>query len=332
MKLDRKSFLQKLLCVQPGLGKTIQQSDCIVFKKGRLYTLSQEIACSLSSDLPVTMEAAVPAEKFLKLLERFSEEEIDVSLEESVFHVKAKRKNSKLPTEQDIVLPVDEVDRPGKKLWKKLHEDFSEAVELVSKCCKKEGDFANECIHVHPEFLESSDNVKMIRYPLKTFVKKSVLVRGRSLKAMTQLGMTMGQETDNWLHFWTPMGLRLSVKKFDLEHYPDLSQFLNLRGKKINFPQGLETGIMTAEVFKNEQDNISVKLSENLLTIVGESSHGEYREERDVEYDGKSFSFFCSPKLFAELVSEHTVLEVTECSLRVDAGKFVFVTSVEVRQ
>ena len=68
------------------------------------------------------------------------------------------------------------VRRPGPRIG----PDFSEAVDTTRKCCKEMKSsvdtFACECVHVHPLWMESSDNTRMVGYEVPTFVKNSVLV------------------------------------------------------------------------------------------------------------------------------------------------------------
>ena len=53
MKIDREEFLKQLESVLPGYStkEVIEQSSCFVFKKGRVYTYNDEIACSQTTSL-----------------------------------------------------------------------------------------------------------------------------------------------------------------------------------------------------------------------------------------------------------------------------------------
>ena len=119
MRIDRKDFLQRLLCVSPGISnrETIQQSSCIVFRNGRLYTMSTEVACSLKSNLPEELEAAIPAEIVTNLIKLYPDDELDLEMTDSHLLVKGKGKKSKVAIMGDIVLPIDDVERP--ETWAK---------------------------------------------------------------------------------------------------------------------------------------------------------------------------------------------------------------------
>jgi hypothetical protein len=333
LKVNRMDFLAKLLMVEPGIAarETIQQSSCVILKRKRLYTLSMEIACSLLSGLPEDMEGAVRAEKLVALLKLLPDEEVDISIVDKILHIKGRRKATyKIPMEAEIVLPVDEVERPIN--WSELDGDFSESVDLAQRCTIKKTDegFAKVCIHCHPKWLESCDNRRMIRYPIKTFVKSPVLVRGETFKSIVQMGMTKGCETDNWLHFKNPSGLRMSLRKYNVESYPDLATFLNIRGRKVSFPKGLKEVAERVGLFAEKDLRLTLDDSKHALIVEGRSVEGEGYEECKMKWDGDKISFLVPPKMLAELVTKHAECEVTEASLRVDGGKYVFCSALEM--
>lgn len=338
MKVDRVDLLNRLLSIEPGISKRgdIQQSSCVVLFNGRFFSMQAEISCSIISGLDSEMIGAVRAEKFIELLKRMPEEEIDVSIESKTLFLKGKgRKLTKLVMEEDILLPVNEVEKPKKHDWIGLSADFTEAVAVTAKCCsrRREDDFAKKCVHIHPRWLEACDNIRLCRFPTGSMVGSSVLVRGDSIKSIVQLGMTKGQETSNWLHFWNPAGLRVSVRKYESENYPDMSEFLALRGEKISFPPTLEKAAEVAGLFTNDAGDIRITAEEGILTVEGKSEDGEHFEPLRMKgYEGPKLGFFINPKLISELVAKYTQIEITDHSLRVDTGKFILVTGLEVQK
>lgn len=325
--------MQRLLCVQPGISavEVLQQSSCVILRKGRFYTLSQEIACSIKSGLDDTLDGAVHARKFIEILQKLPDDELDLAVEDGILKVRGERKRLELPLESEVVLPVSEVEVP--KEWQKLNPDFCQAVSLVVGCTQKgvKADFIKQCVHVHPQWLEASDNVQMMRYLVNTPVSKSVLVRGETIKTIVQLGMTHGAETENWLHFYSPMKLRLSVRKFGLEKYPPLEKFLELRGRRVTLPRGLEKVTERAAVFRDETDNVLVALKDDTLTMRGVADDGVYHEECSLKYSGQPISFVINHKLVGETLKKSENWELTDVSIRVDGGKYVYVSSLEKR-
>lgn len=337
MKINRKELLNRLLAIEPGVSKreSIQQSSCVVLRRGRFYSLSREIACSIISGLPNEYEGAIQAEKLIEMLRHLPEEELEVWIPEGSksLNIKGKGRVVKLTMEEETVLPVDEVERPDSKGWNKLPEDFGEAISLASKCTKKistkkDVQFLHTCVHIHPQWIEASDNIRLLRYTIPTFVQKPILVRGEIVKEVCDLGVTRGCETESWLHFYSPMGLRVSVLKHPVESYPDLSQFLKLRGRRIALPRGLGDTAETASIINEE--SIRVTVTEESLLIESISGQGEYTERRRSDYKGIDLTFIVPPKLLGELVQKHTQCEVCEGCLSVNGGKYQYVTSLEM--
>lgn len=334
MKIDRRDLLQRLLAVEPGISKkgAVYQSDCVVMRKGRFYTLSQEIACSVISGLPVEIAGALRADKLLELLKQLPDEHIEVSAADNVLHIVAHKQNGRqrkaeLPMEDEILLPVDSVELP--KEWIKISEEFGEAIEMVHGCTKKRSEFLKECVHVHPQRLEASDGIKMIRYKIKTFVTASVLVRGQVMKEIPPLGMTKACETENWLHFRNPMGLRVSLKKYAQEDYPPLEEFLKLRGEKVSFPKGMVEVATRAGILADPDTGISISLDSKGALVEGRSAAGKYEEGNQIKYKGRPLKFMIFPKMISELVEKHNECEVTEATVRVEGEKFIFAAVLE---
>ncbi len=334
--VSRKNFLNKLLCISPGLSgrESIQQSSCVVFKRGMLYSMSQEIACAISSSLPETWEGALPAETLIKMLKLMPEDEIELDFSASALTVKGNRKKPKFNLESNIILPIDEVERPKKADWQKLDAEFCEAVELVCKCTSKQDkdDFLKRCVHVHPEWLEAFDGIRYMRYTVPSPSKVPILVRGDSLKSIGQLGMTKGAETEGWFHFKNPLGLRLSIRKLaDGNEYPDASSALTQRGRKLIFPKGLADAAQRAGLAA-EVDSIRIKISKGEMSLYAANNELEHTEELSIKYKGDDLAFSVPFKLAKELAEDHTECEVCESHLRIDGGKYVYIALLEMEK
>lgn len=335
MTLDRVEILKRLLSVSPGLaqGKDPIQGDCIIIKNGRFYTFNSEVACSIVSGIDEDIQAAIKASALLALMKKFTEKEIKVTISERKFSVTTPNRDLSLKLEADVLLPIDAVEIP--KVWTRLEDGWTEAVELVHRCAtKKHKDFDRICVHVTPDWIEASENNKAARWTLKTFVTEPCLVRAQTLKTIVPLGMTKGCETKNWLHFKNPMGLRVSLRKWVLDSpYVDLTQFFDVRGERVVFPKGIAEAAEAAGLLLDDRDGcVLVDLSEDHLIVESEGSQGKYREKRPVVYEGKPVKFLVPPKLIGELVENNTECEVSKVSLRIEKENYVYMTSLEVKE
>ena len=172
------------------------------------------------------------------------------------------------------------------------------------------------------------DNFQLTRYTLATGVKESVLVRRSSVKHVVGLGMTKTAQTENWIHFKGPSGLVLSCRRY-VEDFPDLAGFLKVKGKQTTLPKGLGEAAEKAEIFSAENvesNNVTVTLKPGSIRIEGRGISGWYSETKKTDWDGDAIRFAVAPKLLIELVKNHNRCEITADRLKVDGGKFVYVS------
>jgi len=334
-RVQREEFLQKLLAVQPGLSakEVIEQSSCFVFQNGQVMTYNDEVACVAKSGMDGKFEGAVRAQPLLALLEKMVEDELELQTTASELLVTGKRKRAGIAMEKEILLSIGTVEKP--KGWKDLPGDFCEAIGIVQECAGKDDTRFNlTCIHIHPKWVEACDNIQVTRYRLKTGVEQKSLIRRDSIKQVVNYGMTSFSETPSWVHFRNGSGLTLSCRRY-LEDFPDLDEagLFNVKGKKLTLPKGLAEAADKAGVFSAtnaDDDVVSIELRPGGLRIKGAGALGWYQEVKKLVYSGPAMTFLISPKLLAELIKHHSDCEVTPERLKVDGGKFVYVTCLGV--
>ncbi len=331
MRVKREELVKKLESVLPGLATKpiIEQSQCFAFSDGKVFTFNDEVACSISSPID-SMEGAIPAKALLQLLNKLTEEEVEIRIEESELLIRAGKKRAGLRMEKEMSLPIDELEEPDE--WKNLPKNLSSAISTVMSCAgKDESQFVLTCLHIHPEWVEACDNFQMVRYKVKTGLEKPVLIKRDSIKTIIGLDMTEWAHTDNWTHFRNPSGLMLSCRKY-LEDYPDLSKILAIKGKPMKLPKNIKEVVAKAEIFSSENmanDNVMVRMKSGKLELKGEGPNGWYKETRSIEYDGDPLSFAISPKLLVEISSKSTSCQLADTGLRVDGDGFTYVTCIE---
>lgn len=335
MKIQRDDFLQSLESVSPGLSDSggIEQANCLIFKDGDVMTFNDEVSVRCPSGLGKDFSLAVPSKVILVNLRKWKEEEIDVEPQKDGLLIRGKgSRKAFFQADREISSPIACVEKPGK--WKKLPEDFGEAVRIVSECAKDTGEsLAVMCVSIHPKFIEASDNLQLTRYKVDTGVENFVLVRKTAIKQLPPLDMTEMSETKGWLHFRNPAGVTFSVRKnAPPEDYgPDYwSPFLKKEGEKITLPKNLAEAADKAADFLSEEANaIRVEIRDGKMRVKGEGSFGWLQEVKSVEYKGRDMGFLVSPKLLAEMVNKHHEALVTEGRLLVDSGKFVSALCLE---
>lgn len=336
MRINREKLLQQLGTMQAGLStrETVEQSSCFVFKDGRVYTYNDEIACQQDAPL-LKFTGAVPAAPLLSLLQKMTEDFVDVRLskDKSQIIIKGKRKRAGIRADKTLSLPIENVEVPGE--WRPLLEGFVEAVQIVGQCAgTDESQFVLTCIHIHPKWVEACDNYQITRYRLETGVEIPFLVTQAALKYIAASDMIEISETENWAHFRNVDGMILSTRRY-VEEYPDFTKVLKSKGEPTVLPKGLAAAAEKAMVFSAEHietDRIAIRLEPGKVSLRGEGPHGWYRETKKATYNGPAISFFVSPKLLIKLIEQHNQCEVAARRLIVRGDHFKYVACLQEQE
>ena len=329
-KINRELLFKRLELVSFGLSAKaiIEQSDCFVFAEGRVATYDGEVSCSIESG--VDFEGAVAAEPLLNLLRKMTEEEIEITVEEEELRVKGKRRRAGIRMQQEILLPLDGLEEVGD--WKELPSEFDRAIRMVRQSTGKDkSKFLLTCVHIHPEWIEACDNFQVCRYPLETGVEQATLIRESSAAHIAGLGMSEFGETENWIHYRNGSGLVLSCRRY-MDEYKDLTAFLEVSGKKVVLPKGLDEAIAKAEIFTDvkAESLVTVHLSSGKMMLEGRGAAGWYQEQQKAKFKGDPLRFCIAPELLLEILRRSTTCEVGDGMLKIVGENFTFVTCTSV--
>lgn len=336
-KVNREEFLRHLEAVEPGLSKRdlVEQSSCVVFTAGVMTTYNEEVCCRAKSPLNGVV-GAVAAAPLMALLRKMPDDVVTVTCENKVMRVLGGgRRELRVRMDAEITLPVGSVERPKKEDWRPVPEGFFDAVSLVEQCAgKDQAEKGLTCVHIHPKWVEACDRMQLARYAVKTGVAQPIMVPRDSLKGCLSLDMTRMAETEAWVHFRNPTGLVYSCLRY-LEPYPDLLKYIQdaKRGAKpLTLPLGMAEVISRAEEVVRDQDEkekqVLVELKAGRVRLRGIGVKAEYREWQKAKYHGPDLAFLINPKLMTEITARHTECTINAASLRIDGGRWVYVTSL----
>lgn len=329
--VSRETFLRALETAAPGLSpkEILEQSGCFVFVDGDVVTYNDEVSVRGPSGLPNDFRGAVRAKKLLDLLRGMDEDGLRLSEGDAEFVVTGKSRQAAVRMEKEIHLPYAGVEPPGK--FKKLPEEFGEAVSLVQQCAgTDESRFVLTCVNIHPDWIEACDDFRACRWKMQTGFKNPTLVKQASMSPAARMGVESFSEGDNWVHFKNRQGYVLSARKF-VEEFPSASLDgpLSQNGTPVSLPKGVKEAAEKAQLFS--ADNLDADLAEVTLkagrvVVRGRGPEGWYKEVKKVTWDGPAVTFMIPPKLLGELVEKYNSVEVSESVLRIDGGSYVYIT------
>jgi hypothetical protein len=341
VKISRIELLEQLQSVRAGLSQKdlVEQSSCFVFRGGKVYTFNDEVSCSRDCD--IGLEGAVRSKPLLELLSKLQEDTLDIIVEavetsdasegpSAQLKIVGKNRKSGIRLDAEIMLPLDAIEPPDD--WRKLPEEFAEAVAIVKHCAAKDSSdhFCTTCVHFSPTAIEATDNYQAARYVIKTGFKKSLLARRDAVSPITDLGMISVSETASWIHFKSSTGLVYSCRKY-VDQFPDISKIVHGEGQSVILPKSISQAIDVAKIFSSENadnDQVRVELSEGKVKVTGRGNSGWYSELRKATYKGPKVVFDIQPTLLLDIVSRHNECKIAPGILRVESGKFSFATSL----
>jgi hypothetical protein len=183
------------------------------------------------------------------------------------------------------------------------------------------------CVHIHPKYMEATDNYSQIRFRLATGVEIPRLVRRDSLKHVVPLGMVDIAETDNWLHFRNEDGLVMAVRTLGAEDYLPLGEQFKVTGEPLSLPKGLIGTTDRATVWTSEikSGDVLVKLEAGRVYVTGVGVTGDHYERKKLPYTGPPKEFVIQPAMLAQITEKYTDCEIGENRLKVRGGRWTYV-------
>lgn len=319
MKINKKQLQEGLAIVKPGLASKdmIEQATSFAFINGCVCTYNDEISISHPIE-GLELQGAIKANELYQLLSKMRNDTINVKNEESKIILKAGNARAGFILEQDIKLPLSEINKTTK--WKKIPEGFLEAVKQVYPAAK--ADISSpivNCVHINKDgFIEATDNYRASRVTLaKKFPFKTVLVPAGSIAKALPLKPTHIGNADGWVHFKNDAGTIFSARILD-DTYPNLTPILELKNPtSLKLPsEPLLEAISKAEPFYKRSavmdEFMEVVTTKGNIRVRAESESGSFYEE-DIECSmKKQLSFAIIPHLMVGALEKGASISIND--------------------
>lgn len=330
MKIETAKFLKALEIVKPGLAnkELIEQSTSFCFLDGKIITYNDEISISYAID-DLNFNGAVNAVELYAFINKIKVKEFSLELIENEIVLKAGRAKAGLTLHNKITLPIEEVGEIEK--WKKLPKDFIEGIKTVVRTCSTNAaDAILACVHVNKTTLESSDNYRITNYTLdKKVPVKSFLILGDTCKHLVQLNPIEISKGKGWVHFRTEESAVISCRIME-DSYVDTSDFLEMKGTDIIFPNTIINVLERAGVFSKKasanDEEIQLELSKKKLQIKSRSDSGWFEEATKIEYTGKTIQFSIAPFVLKDILTETNKGIINNNKLMFEGENWKYVT------
>jgi hypothetical protein len=317
--MKREEFVHCLQSVTPSLlsgSKTLEQADCLIFRKGEVCTYNDEMCCRcpMPNGFDDKFSGAVPAKKLLEQLGKWTDKDIEIVAENGRLNISSGKRKTWLRTSKDIRLPIHQVERP--ETYTRLPIGYTEAVSTVGSCAGTDkNDWHLMCVHIHPDRIEASNRRQICRWKLTTKLKKPILVKQYAIANLSSAAPDRFAETKHWMHFFNKeSGLVMSCRRYaddQVKKYPDLDVPLEIhKGRTVSLEFVPPEEVERAAVFskENDRDFITVEIDDaGKARISSEGVSGGYRGKSFSfkGWKGKAASFRISPAVLINLVKLH---------------------------
>lgn len=337
MKTNRKELLKVLEMVNPGLASKaiIEQSECFIFQHGRVYTFNDEVAVSHTIDLD--FEGAVNGKKFLDLLRKSKDDELDIFIEEGMLRVHGKKSRAGLKTDFNVKLPFSEVGDNTEAIWNSLPEEFCNSIRFCLFSTSRDATRPLlTCVHINGDVVESCDNFRMTRrYMSSKLEGKPILIPADVVKDLADFLPIKVARIGGWLHFLNEKEMVFCCRTYS-EAYPDVSRVLKVEGEVAKWPDKIEEAIERAGVFgessiKGLNSRVTVELSEGRVMIRGEGDHGFFEEDMRLRFAGDA-SFEINASFFAEILQHTNEATIGKEQLKFEDENWVHIVGLMVKR
>ena len=311
MQLKRTELIAALEEVKPGLATKdiIAQSTSFVFGYDIITTFNDEI--SVMKPFKTEIMGAVRANELYSLLSKIKDEEIEIGIIENELIVKGKRSKAGIKLEAEIMFPLDEVDIEHTK-FTKLPDNFLKAISIASYCAAK--DLSKPlltCAYIDGDVVTASDDFRIIQVNFDAEVKSEpILLPASVVKFLVKYDVKRLSHSPGWIHFHANAcpgfldGLIFSARVL-AGKFPEVEQFLEVKGKELHFPAGVLEMLDRAGVFTADSasgDFVSVIVEDRTMIIKGKGDYGWLEETANCKYKGEKIEFDVDPSFLIDIL------------------------------
>jgi len=323
MKIDKNKLIAILDIVRPGLSKKdiIEQTDSFAFMDGFVVTYNDEISVRFPIE-GLDIRGVVKATEFYNILKKMNKDEVDLSITGSEIIVKAGRAKAGITLQTDMKLPLDEISTKGG--WHDVDgKELLKALEFVMFSCSR--DMSKPiltCVHVRKDgCVESSDNFRLTRYNMGMEMPvPDFLIPHNSVHALLQYNVLQIRHGHGWIHFKCDDGSVFSCRIFE-DAFPDIDNFLELKGKAVMLPKTLKEILDKASVFSKRDhfldEFVIITMKDNRFSIRAEAENGWFEEQTNMKYKDTPYSFSVNPTFLGSIYSR-----LTKCIVGKNRMKF----------
>ena len=325
---DIKQQLDKLNTLLSTKG-LVENSNKFTFDEVGIFAFDGEtfVATVFETD----MFGAVEGDVFYKLIGKYGANKIDIIVDKGELVISKGKSVARLAFDSDVECPLNlEIDN-----WKKLPDDFLEAVNIASHTTGTDyTDMRTVCIHLKDEICEATDAYRFSRFEMKSKIKDELFIPNDILPFFNRTKPIMYSVAENWVYYKdlddTIIAHRLPTFE---SSYPDLKDNISKLKDfhKIDFPEKLYDSLDRASIFldgKFDGDKfVSIDCEDGILTIASKNIGKEYKETMNIDFRDK-ISFQINPSFLMQIMEKSNSVEVNDSVIKIKTDNCLYVAAL----
>ncbi len=333
MRVNRENFYKILDIVKVGLSRSKSLEGMLYFQFTGDSIMAYNNQILVTYKFKTDFSCFVHADNLIKIVSKLKDEEIDISLKDETFLVKARNTQLKLATIEDseiserteaVIKAISECK------WYTIPENFSECAKLCQfAASKKESDATLQCISINNTSMISSDNNRIATAVLSKKMKP-MLLKAEFIPTVTGLNLSKYDVTKSWIHFKEKdENFILSVRRI-MGNFPDFGSILNsIEGEEVSLSDDLVRGLDVSEIFIDEfNSSVNLAFSKGKCIVTTNSDAGSMKFQSKADYNGEPFEFSVSPEFLVEMLNHSTSLTHSKDKIGIKSGDFQIVTAL----
>lgn len=300
--ISRSALTSALLQVKPGLANKdiVEQSTHFIFDKGVVWTFNDKI--TITREVPINAVGAVRAKEFYDLLVKMPDDSLDVSVNDGKMTIKGDGREVEIQIDPEIRMQKPQVANVKSSEWKKLPEDFVEAVKFcVFSASKNMARPELTCIYIEEGDCVSTDGFRATCREMKSDVEAPFMIPADAALQLSKYNPTSYYLGDRgWLHFMNNEGTLFSCRTITESKYPEaIWDLFNVEGNKVKLPDGFLSIVDRAQTLVTEDFNldrtVNIKIASGKIKCIGQGRAGKFSEQHAIEWSGEPIDIHIHP-------------------------------------
>lgn len=321
MKTSRKELIETLAKLRPGLNSKdrVDQSSSFVFSGGQVVTYNESFMILANS--PVDLTGAVRADELLALLNKLSQDEVELDCSEGQLKIKAGRSKAGIKFEDEVRIPVAEVmadyeQGESHTMPKELLPALAQARFCASRSMN---DLRFTAIEVDSGYVTATDGYRIMSVAIKGAKKlPRFLLPAAAVEHLIGYDPIKVTISASWAFFANAADVLFCCRLINDESqpFPDVEPMLHVEGPELFLPEAIIDALDKADIFtksaQHETDRfVELSLKSGRVTVKGEGAFGWYEEAVPAkDYTGEPVSFAVHPEFLRGILPlvRHAVL------------------------